>query len=116
MSLSPDDADWFSVRCLFYLPDHSAYEERITLWCAENFAEAIALAESEALEYASLLGIQYVGLAQAYALSTDPESGAEVFSLVRGSGLSPNDYLNHFFDTGTEFQRPVGPTGHRVEP
>jgi hypothetical protein len=40
-----------------------------------------------------------------YALSDDPaESGVEVFSLIRRSKLSPEAYLDRFFDTGAEFQ------------
>ncbi len=33
-----------------------------------------------------------------------PESGDEVFSLIRKSELPPADYIYRFLDTGTEFQ------------
>jgi hypothetical protein len=43
---------WFSVRCLFATDAAApgAYEERITLWRAPGFDEAIELAEAEARE------------------------------------------------------------------
>ena len=33
--------------------------------------------------------------------------GAEVFSLMRDSDLTPHEYLDHFFDTGDERQGPL---------
>jgi hypothetical protein len=35
----------------------------------------------------------------------EPADGAEIFSLMRDSDLAPEDYLDSFFDTGTEGQR-----------
>jgi hypothetical protein len=54
---------WYGVRCVFDwgqsdLDDDSArhtYEERITVWQAEDIDAAISLAEIEAREYADLL-------------------------------------------------------------
>jgi hypothetical protein len=48
---------------------------------------------------------EYTGLAQAYKLFDPPVDGAEVFSLIRDSQLAPDDYLNTFFDTGSERQQ-----------
>jgi hypothetical protein len=47
------DPGWFSVRCIFQCDDEAPamYEERITLWRAARFEEAIALAEAEAEDY-----------------------------------------------------------------
>jgi hypothetical protein len=102
------DSQWYTVRCVFQsdADDGFAYEERVTLWQAASFDQAISLAEAEASEYAAHVQVKYVGLAQAYLLSDpdSPISGAEVFSLVRDSDLAPNDYLNRFFDTGRERQ------------
>ncbi|WP_431883408.1 hypothetical protein [Micromonospora gifhornensis] len=99
---------WFCVRCVFRSGGDSAsrmYEERLTLWRAEGFDEAIALAEGEALGYAAEQpGMEFVGLAQAYRLFDEPGHGAEVFSLVRVSELDPPAYLTRFFDTGEEKQ------------
>jgi hypothetical protein len=80
------------------------YEERITLWQAEDFDQAVSLAEAEAEEYAGT-DAEYLGLAQAYWLHGAPTSGAEVFSLVRDSSLAPTEYLNVFFDTGQEHEK-----------
>jgi len=94
----------YSVRCLFAY--EGGYEERITLWRADSFAAAIALAEQEAEEFAERVEMPYVGLAQCYHLFEDPAAqGAEVYSLMRNSDLAPDDYIDAFFDTGTERQR-----------
>jgi hypothetical protein len=83
------------------------YEERITLWVASDFDEAIALAEEEARTYASG-GDEYFGYCQAYALFESIEkSGVEVFSLLRESDLDPKEYVDAFFDTGEEHERTV---------
>ncbi|MFC5647182.1 hypothetical protein [Kitasatospora cinereorecta] len=78
---------------------------RGTLWQAPSADEAIALAEAEARTYAADNGVGYLGLAQSYRLDSPPGAGAEVFSLLRGSPLEPNAYLDAFFDTGTEYQQ-----------
>ena len=100
---------WFGVRCVFEHESDDAehsYEERVTLWQAGSFDEAIALAEAEATEYAGMLGrTRHLGLAQAYVLADEPGQGAEVFSLIRDSELAPGEYLDAFFDTGTEYQQ-----------
>jgi hypothetical protein len=108
--VSEDSTDllWYTVRCVFQSESDEGflYEERLTLWQAKSFEDAISLAESEAAEYAQGAQIKYLGLAQACVLadSEPPTSGAEVFSLVRDSDLAPKDYLDRFFDTGRERQ------------
>jgi hypothetical protein len=101
---------WYSVRCVFKDDKVGAYEERITLWQAETFDEAIAHAEEDAREYASTLHMEYLDFAQAYWLPDDAVSnGSEVFSLMRDSDLEPREYLDQFFDTGTEYQQTTPP-------
>jgi hypothetical protein len=95
---------WDSVRCVFRFPG-DLFEERITLWRAASFDDAISLAEAEAAQYVKDVDGDYVGLAQAYLLAADLAEGAEVFSLIRGSGLTTKDYLDRFFDTGAERQQ-----------
>lgn len=101
---------WYSVRCVFAIPgcegEPTIYEERITLWRCAEFADAIELAEADAAEYAESVECTYVGLAQCYALADEPGHGAEVFSLMRDSDLSPDDYVDRFFEIGTEYQQP----------
>ncbi len=101
----------YSVRCVIrWKPRHGqvlrhTYEERITIWQAQDFATAIALAEREAEEYATE-GDESLGLAQAYELVDEaPVHGVEVFSLLRDSDLEPEDYLTTFFSTGQERTR-----------
>jgi hypothetical protein len=102
---------WFSVRCLFRFPNGSGgtYEERITLWRAAGFADAVKLAEAEAADFAAGTGAEYIGLAQAYALDDEPTHGSEIFSLMRDSDLGSEGYLNMFFDTGDERQGTIDP-------
>jgi hypothetical protein len=94
-------ADWFGVRCVFHDPE-GTYEERVTIWKADVFEEAVLLAESEAKEYAAEVGAEFLGFAQAYVMPDEPGQGAEVFSLLRDSDLEPDEYLDAFFDTGAE--------------
>ena len=98
----------FSVRCVFLCAKRSdqtarhLYEERVTLWEAEDIDQAIAFAEEEAKRYAADQD-QYLGLAQAYALYDQvAATGVEVFSLMRNSDLDAESYLSTFFATGKE--------------
>jgi hypothetical protein len=102
-------AEWFSVRCVLRssVDGHRVYEERVTLWQAHDFDQAVALAEAEAGDYAEAIDAEYIGLAQAYRLPDAPGHGAEVFSLCRDSELPPDEYVDRFFDTGAERQRNV---------
>jgi uncharacterized protein (DUF433 family) len=109
-----DPREWYAVRCIFRtdgdvsmpeLASHErAYEERVTLWRAESFDDAIALAESEAERYAKNVEADYLGLAQAYLLVDRPDNAAEVFSLMRYSALDTTPYLDRFFADGGERQ------------
>jgi energy-converting hydrogenase Eha subunit C len=100
---------WYAVRCLFRFPDvpgqrkKRLYEERITLWQADDIDKAIGLAEQEAALYVADCGCAYLKVAQAFALF-DPviSQGTEVFSLFRESNKKSNAYLDHFFTTGFE--------------
>ena len=117
MTAQGDSLRWYSVRCIFEMRKGPSwqprddrlneYEERLTLWQASSFAEAIATAETEARQYASDIEVEYLGVAQAFALDDEtdrPGHGTEVFSLIRASELDPADYIDRFFDTGTEYQ------------
>lgn len=104
--------DSYSVRCVFEVPKENfntlefLYEERITIWCAEDMDEAIDKAVAEAGRYAEANSLSYTGLAQAYWMFTKTElSGVEVFSLMRESELPVESYLDAFFSTGNERQR-----------
>ena len=101
----------FSVRSIFRWSPRAdqklkyLYEERITLWQANNIDEAIEKAEKEAKEYIEDSDDEFLGLSQAFSLSEPvKEDGIEIFSLLRESDLEPKEYLDNFFDTGYERQ------------
>ena len=95
---------WFAVRHVVKNAD--AYEERITVWQAESAEEAIARAESEAAEYARE-GAEPLSLYQSFESDEAPGDGAEVFSLIRRSELTPDEYLGAFFATGSELEESI---------
>lgn len=104
------DEPWYAVRTVVRFPaddeGDAAYEERITLWRADSFEEAVERAEAEAEDYAIGHGGEPVGLSQVYhlAIGDAVADGDEVFSLIRRSPLEPDDYVDRFFDTGEEDQ------------
>jgi len=61
---------------------------------------AISFAESEAASTPSNSSVSRPG--PGLPAPGHPSSGAEVFSLVRDSELGTDEYLDSFFDTGTE--------------
>jgi len=107
---SEGEKPWYAVRSVFVSeagPDNETrhYEERITIWRAADFEEAMERAEAEALEYIEDLDADYlVDFGQAFHLFEAPGDGAEVFSLIRDSALEPERYLTTFFNTGEERQ------------
>jgi hypothetical protein len=97
---------WYGVRCILKRRNDSAYEERITVWRADSFKGAIELAEAEAKAYAVPVNFEFLGLAPAFdTRAMRISNGSEVFSLIRTSSLEPHEYLNRFFDTGSEHQK-----------
>jgi hypothetical protein len=102
----------YGVRCIFKCPKDSSntldylYEERITVWKAEDADEAIDKAVAEAEAYADENGFTYTGLAQSFWMFTTINvSGIEVFSLLRESNLELEPYLDTFFSNGDERQK-----------
>ena len=114
-----EETNWYAVRSVFraqataeFAPadladGESSYEERITLWQATTFDEAIELAEAEAVEYAEFMGVEYLAdFGQAYNVAdVPPRNGTEIFSLTRYSPLAAEPYLERFFETGRERQQ-----------
>ena len=111
MPTAPSAPRWYSVRCVFGSKGDKgfAYEERLTLWHTDTFDHAIESAETEAASYAAETGSEYLGLAQVCQLGHHLTSGTEVFTLIRDSALPSDEYLDAFFDTGTERQSPQEP-------
>ena len=105
---------WYAVRVILQIPvepdpppgEEYAYEERITLWRADSHEEAIERATIEAVEHSEIVGaVALDWFAQTYNLPTEPGDGAEIFSLIRGSELPPERYVDGFFATGREYLR-----------
>ena len=95
---------WFSVRHVVHL--RSGYEERITLWQRDTADQAIEAAEAEAAQYAAVFqDAKPLSIYQSYELADDLRDGGECFSLIRESDLGPEDYIDRFFDTGSERQQ-----------
>ncbi len=95
-----DDQPWYAVRCIFRHP-LKTYEERITLWRATSFEDALERAETEAEAYAKENELEYTGYAQAFHLFAGAvEPGAEVYSMLRTSDLDPEEFVARFFDDG----------------
>lgn len=99
---------WFGAKCVFVYPsgtldDAQLYEERVILLTAIDFDQAIAKAEKEAHSYAKERECIYTGFVNVFRIFDDDiVGGTEVYSLMRSSALNPDEYLNHFHDTGTE--------------
>lgn len=74
----------------------------MTMWQAADEDQAIWYAEQEVRSYAGEFGAEFVGFSESFRLSDPPASGAEVFSLVRASRLTPRLYVDRYFDTGHE--------------
>jgi hypothetical protein len=99
-------AGWYGVRCIFQWRGRDCFEERITMWRADSYEEAIHKAEFEAADYAETNDLIYLGLAQGFwVYGNEITQGSEVFSLVRRSDLGVEDYLDTFYDSGDERQR-----------
>ena len=89
------------------------YEERLTIWNSDSLDEAIELAEKEETEYindstSEKEGMISLGFYQGYSSFLNIkliEQGVEVFSLLRESDLDADEYLDAFFDTGTEHEQ-----------
>ena len=83
------------------------YEERITVWRAENIDEAINKAEAEVKKYCSdINNALFTGLSQAFWLFEPIDAdGIEIFSLLRESDYEIDEYLDNFFSTGHERQQ-----------
>jgi len=106
------DEPWYGAKCVFLHTEIEScpgqiYEERVILVRAENFDEAVSRAEVMAEEYAKdVEGCSYTRFVDVFHLYEENiGDGAEVYSLMRESDLSKDEYLNRFYDTGAERTR-----------
>lgn len=104
---------WYSARCLFRHQSVGVgippYEERLVLFRAKDFDDALGQAESEAREYAaSLRGVEFLGFIDIDHLCADSVGHkTEIFSQMRDTELPPSEFISRFFDTGLERSRAV---------
>ncbi|MBT5018710.1 hypothetical protein N8590_03065 [bacterium] len=96
---------WYAVRSIWRYDAPSTserrytYEERILLILAVNSDDAIEKSENKSKDYDG----ECIGYQMAYEMDDGLLiSGHELFSLMRDSDLSSDDYLNRFHDTGDE--------------
>ncbi|MBC6699892.1 DUF4288 domain-containing protein [Hymenobacter puniceus] len=108
--------EWYGARTVYRLDRYSSesdsaylYEERIVVVKAASFDDAIAQAEKEASTYATgKPGIAYLGFVNVFRIVDDSiTNNTEVYSLVRESTLLSKEYLDRFFDTGSERTKSV---------
>ena len=105
------DSKWYAVRSVFRhdAPTTSwaqhTFEERIVLFLAMDEDDAIAKAEREAETYDGYS----TGYFMSYQLVEDGPlgSGHELFSLMRDSDLTTDQYLDRYHDSGAERSRIV---------
>lgn len=105
-----DDVGWYSAKTIYrhrLVQDgvtKTVFEERVVLFHAANFDEAIAKAEAEANDYCSAVEIAvYLGFVSVYYLPEEAVGdGTEIYSSMRDSDLSDKEYLARFHDDGHE--------------
>lgn len=105
-----DDVGWYSAKTIYrhrLVQDgatKTVFEERVVLFHAANFDEAIAKAEAKANAYFADVEIAvYLGFVDVYYLPEETVGeGTEIYSLMRDSDLSDSEYLTHFHDDGHE--------------
>lgn len=105
-----DDVGWYSAKTVYRHQlvqggkTKAVFEERVVLFHAANFEDAIAKAETEAKAYCSdVENVVYLGFVSVYYLPEETvEDGTEIYSSMRDSDLSEKEYLARFHNDGHE--------------
>ena len=105
-----DNLEWFGAKCIFAHHGLNGdkgvvhYEERVILVEADSFDDAIEEGEREARRYAlEQSDCQYIEFINVFKLtSRQLGPGTEVYSLMRRSALSPSEFLDRYYNDGTE--------------
>ena len=105
-----DAAGWYSAKTVYrhHLAQDgkmkTVFEERIVLFHAANFEDAIEKAEAEANDYCTAVeNVVYLGFVSIYYLPEETVGDrTEIYSLMRNSDLSDTEYLARFHDDGHE--------------
>src|SRR6266851_4326641 len=92
---------WYAVRSLLFDKDNNHYEERTVLVSASSDADALEKAEDGALKYCKEVGgLEYQGYSDSYHIFGEHVGpGTEVFSLIRKTPMSKDDYIERFLDS-----------------
>jgi hypothetical protein len=99
--------EWYSVKGLFrwYMKESGEtdqIEERVVLFLAENFDEALDMAEAEAKSYCqpdetANFSIEPVGWWRAYWIGEEPGNGVEVFSRGSKTDLGGKAFVQRYY-------------------
>lgn len=100
-------SEWYAVKGLFrwYFKEGGAterIEERVVLFQAGDFDEALNLAEMEGRRYCvndehANFGIEPLGWWSAYWIGGQPSNGVEVFSRSCNTRLSGQSFLRRYY-------------------
>ena len=103
-----DSEPWYAAKLIFgWYRDsgkRKCYEERIVLFRALSFEEAIEHAEKESQRYCRESSsednrIRYEGFLDVYHLFEPTVGhGVEIYSKIRKSPLEPSEYLDRYYD------------------
>lgn len=106
------EQQWYGIKCLIEHdglseePGSHVYEERVVIFCAPDFDQAIARAEREVADYAQANGARYIGYCNAYKIDALAiEDGTEVYSVMREVPLPCADFITRYYDDGTDKHR-----------
>lgn len=110
-----NNPEWYAAKTIYKTrtvevgKPKTVFEERVVLFRATDFDDTIAKAEAEAAEYCRASSdTEYLGVVDVYHVGDDAIGhGTEVYSLMRDSDLSDKDYVDHFYDDGTERSQTV---------
>jgi hypothetical protein len=107
-----DNLNWYGAKTIYrhdLIEDDTAktlFEERVVLFQTVDFGGAIAQAEAEAKAYALNHDVEYLEFMDVFHIFDEKVGhGTEVYSLMRESRLSEQDYLDRFYDDGNEHRQ-----------
>jgi hypothetical protein len=99
--------EWYSVKGLFrwYMKNDGStnqIEERVVLFKAESFDQALDLAEAEAVKYcqddaSANFGVEPIGWWHAYWIGELPTHGVEVFSRRSNTNLNGEAFVKRYY-------------------
>jgi Domain of unknown function (DUF4288) len=115
-----NEEPWYAARCLYEHRDISkrngipCYEERVVVFRARSFKEAIRKGETEARRYGRRgSGTAYLGFIDVFHLFASAlKDGTEVFSIMRSKEMPTARFIKTFYDDGS-FHRGTEPPQKR---